>query len=73
MATTQNSDPRFKDEDEDGLGPVEEGIREVISGSKRGAIRRILLYVLAGVLVVSPVPVMAVVPLLLLGLTDQLL
>lgn len=74
MATTQHSDPEFiDDEAEEEPGAVEEVIREVIAGDKRGAVRRIVLYVLAGVLVVSPVPQAAVIPLLLLGLTDQLL
>lgn len=46
--------------------------REVISGHREGAVRRILLYVLVFALVVSPWPVAAVVPLTLLALTDQL-
>ncbi len=51
---------------------AEATLREVIAGDQRGAIRRILLYLIAFVLVVSPVPHLAIVPLGLLALTDQL-
>lgn len=47
-------------------------LRSAIAGHPQGAVRRIVLYVVAGALVVSPVPVLAIVPLLLLALTDQL-
>jgi hypothetical protein len=47
--------------------------REVIAGDRRAAVRRIILYVLAFALVVSPLPALAVVPLALLVSTDQLL
>lgn len=47
-------------------------LREAISGHPQGAVRRILLYVAVFALVVSPVPALAVVPLTLLALTDQL-
>jgi len=47
--------------------------REVVGGDKRAAVRRIILYVLAFVCVVGPLPALAVVPLALLVSTDQLL
>lgn len=47
-------------------------LREAITGHPQGAVRRILLWVAAFALVVSPFPVLAVVPMALLALTDQL-
>lgn len=47
-------------------------LRNAIAGHPQGAVRRIVLYVAAGVLMVSPLPLLAIVPLLLLALTDQL-
>ena len=52
---------------------VEGLLREVIAGDKRAAVRRIILYVFAFALVVSPLPALAVIPLALLVSTDQLL
>lgn len=46
--------------------------RSVVSGHPQGAVRRIVLYMLALVLIVSPIPQAAVVPLGLLAMTDQL-
>lgn len=50
----------------------EQTIRSVIAGHPQGAVRRIVLYVLAFALIVSPWPMAAVVPLALLALTDVL-
>lgn len=46
--------------------------RAVIAGHEQGAVRRIALYVLCFALCVSPLPVLAVVPLALLLATDTL-
>jgi hypothetical protein len=51
---------------------IEEAARTLIAGHPQGAVRRIVLYVIAFVLVVSPLPVLAVAPLALLALTDSL-
>lgn len=51
---------------------VEEAVRlgnEAVAG--QGVVRTVLLYALAAVLIVSPVPVLAVVPLVLLLATDK--
>jgi hypothetical protein len=47
-------------------------VREVVSGHEYGAVRRIALYALTFVLVVSPIPQAAVLPLALLAMTDVL-
>lgn len=46
--------------------------RVLIAGHPQGAVRRIILYVLTFVLVVSPIPAVAILPLSLLALTDDL-
>lgn len=46
--------------------------REVIAGHPQGAVRRIVLYVAAFAAVVSPLPMLAVIPLALLVATDVL-
>jgi len=51
---------------------ADEAMRTVVAGHPQGAIRRIVLYTVTFGLVVSPVPVLAVIPLTLLALTDQL-
>jgi hypothetical protein len=51
---------------------IETFTREIIGGDPRAAIRRIVLYVLVFVLIVSPLPALAVAPLALLAMTDQL-
>lgn len=47
-------------------------VRSLIAGHPEGAVRRIVLYVVAGALVLSPLPGLAIIPLLLLAMTDQL-
>ena len=51
---------------------IEEAARVLIAGHPRGAVRRIILYLLAFALIVSPLPGLAVAPLALLALTDAL-
>lgn len=47
-------------------------LRTAIAGHPQAGVRRILLYVAVFALVVSPLPGLAVIPLALLALTDQL-
>lgn len=49
---------------------VEGAARVLIAGHERGAVRRIALYVVTFALCVSPIPVAAVLPLVLLIATD---
>ena len=51
---------------------VERTVRSAIAGHPQGAVRRIVLYLIAFGLVISPLPVIAVIPLTLLAVTDQL-
>ena len=44
-------------------------INEVVAG--QGVVRRVLLYVAVGGLLISPVPLVAVLPLILLMATDR--
>ena len=46
-------------------------VAEVVAG--QGIVRRVVLYVAVGLLAISPVPALAVVPLLLLMATDRAL
>jgi hypothetical protein len=64
--------PGIIDPDEEPEVTTVERIREVIAGDKRAVVRRIILYVIAGALIVSPLPVVAIIPLILLATTDQL-
>ena len=43
-------------------------VNEVVAG--QGIVRRVVLYALTGLLAISPVPALAVVPLILLMATD---
>jgi hypothetical protein len=52
---------------------VESAIRSAITGGESGVlpVRRMVLYVIAAFLVVTNLPVLAVVPLVLLAMTDK--
>jgi len=85
MATTQFTDPHFEDDEaEEEVSHVEEVFREVISGDKRGSVRRIILYValvtaigiefaIGGPLVTAAAVVGGLIATILLIATDQLL
>lgn len=64
--------PGIIDPDAEPEVTLDQRVREVIGGDKRAVIRRIVLYVITFALVVSPFPLVAVVPLALLAVTDQL-
>ena len=51
---------------------AEPTFRMVVAGHPQGAVRRILLYILAAALVVAPVPALGSVPIVMLATTDQL-
>ena len=51
---------------------VEIFAREVIAGDQMGAVRRIVLWVLLVVCIISPLPLLALVPATLLLATDRL-
>ena len=51
---------------------VDSYIRAAISGHPSGSIRRIILYAITLVCIVSPEPQVALLPLFLLAVTDQL-
>jgi len=50
---------------------VQHALNEVVAG--QGVVRRVLLYVAVGGLLISPVPLLAVLPLILLMATDPAL
>jgi len=65
-------DVPFRKPTEEEADEIKGTIREIIAGDKRGAVRRIVLWVLAFALIVGPLPMLAILPLALLALTDQL-
>jgi hypothetical protein len=65
-----NAEP--EEEEQEPETRVEEAVRAVVAGHPQGAVRRILLYLLVILLVISPFPLLALLPVVLLGLTDSL-
>lgn len=49
---------------------AESGVRTALTGYPDGNVRRVLLYLATAGLMLTPEPVLAIVPLLMLALTD---